>query len=255
MSDAACDCAPAGDPEGFFPSLDPRTRVLSALLLTGAIVALRDLWLAALALSIAIAGLLLARLPFSSLLHRLRHVEGFMIVLFVLLPFTVPGHVLVAIGPFTATQEGAIRAAAIALKVNASILVLFALVASMEPMQLGRALFGLGLPQTMVQLFLLTVRYIAVFQDERRRLTEAMRARAFVARSNWHTWRSLGNLAGMTLVRALDRAERVSEAMRCRGFSGRFVIATTARPKRRDALFSCAVALISLGLLLTQYAL
>jgi cobalt/nickel transport system permease protein len=254
MSDAACDCALAGEPEGFVASLDPRTRVLSALVLTGAIVALRDLWLAALALSFAIAGLLIARLPLSALLHRLRHVEGFMIVLFVLLPFTVPGHALFAIGPFTATQEGAIRAAAIALKINASILVLFVLVASMEPMRLGRALFALGAPQSIAQLFLLTVRYLEVFRDERRRLTDAMRARAFVARSNWHTWRSLGNLAGMTLVRALDRAERVGEAMRCRGFSGRFVIAAAARPKRRDALFACAAALVALGLLLAQYA-
>lgn len=255
MSDVACDCALAGAPEGLVASLDPRTRVLSAGVLVGAIVALRDLWLVALALLIAVAGLLLARLPLPALFHRLRHVEGFMIVLFVLLPFTAPGHPLVAVGPLTATQEGVIHAAAIALKVNASILALFALVASMEPVQLGRALFGLGLPQSMVQLFLLTVRYIAVFQDERRRLSEAMRARAFVARSNWHTWRSLGNLAGMTLVRALDRAERISEAMRCRGFSGRFALATAGRLHRRDALFSFAVALIALGLLLAQYAL
>jgi cobalt/nickel transport system permease protein len=255
MTEIARDRASAGDGEGFFESLDPRTRVLSAAALIGAIVSLRDLWLIALALLIAVAGLLLAQAPLSALLHRLRHVEGVMIVLFVLLPFTTPGHPLVAIGPLTATQEGAIHAAAIALKVNASILALFALVASMEPLQLGRALFALGVPQTLVQLFLLTVRYIAVFQDERRRLAEAMRARAFVAGSNWHTWRSLGNLAGMTLVRALDRAERVSEAMRCRGFSGRLVIVSSAQPRRRDALFACAVALIALGLLSAQYAL
>jgi cobalt/nickel transport system permease protein len=255
MNELASDCAPAGDPKGLVASLDPSTRVLSAAVLVGAIVALRDLWLVALALSIAIAGLFFARLPFSALLHRLRHVEGFMIVLFVLLPFTVPGHPLFEVGPLAASQEGTLRAATIALKVNASILALFVLVASMEPMQLGRGLLALGVPQTMVQLFLLTVRYIAVFQDERRRLTEAMRARAFVARSSWHTWRSLGNLAGMTLVRALDRAERVSEAMRCRGFCGRTVIVGSARPQRMDALFASAVALIALGLLLAQYAL
>jgi cobalt/nickel transport system permease protein len=255
MSEVACDCALADEPEGFVASLDPRTRVLSAAILIGAIVALRDLWLVAVSLAIAVAGLSLARLPFSALLHRLRHVEGFMIVLFVLLPFTVPGHPLVEVGPLAASQEGTLRAATIALKANASILVLFALVASMEPTRLGRALSGLGVPQSMVQLFLLTVRYIAVFQDERRRLTEAMRARAFVARSNWHTWRSLGNLAGMALVRALDRAERVSEAMRCRGFSGRIVIVGSTRPQLKDALFASAVALIALGLLLAQYAL
>jgi cobalt/nickel transport system permease protein len=89
-------------------------------------------------------------------------------------------------------------------------------------MRLGAALHSLRVPEPIVRLFVLTVRYLAVIGGEARRLQEAMRARAFRPGSNRHTWRSYGNLVGMLLVRALDRAQRVEEAMLCRGFSGRF---------------------------------
>ncbi len=253
MSGAGFEHSLTDRPGSFFASLDPRTRILSALVLIAAIVSLHEIWLAALALLMAAAALLLARLPFHALSHRLRHVEGFMIVLFLLLPFTLPGKPVLVIGPLTATHEGVMRAATIALKVNASVMVLFALVASLEPVRLGRALSELGLPQDMVHLFLLMVRYIAVFQTERRRLMDAMRARGFVARSSWRTWRSLGNLAGMTLVRSLDRAERVRDAMNCRAFSGRFALVNPAPLGWRDAAAGLAAALIALGLAGAQY--
>jgi cobalt/nickel transport system permease protein len=254
MSGAALDHGLIEHPQSFFARLDPRTRVLAAIVLVAAIVSLHDLWLTGLALLIAVAALLLARLPFSALSHRLRHVEGFMIVLFLLLPFSLPGQPLLVIGPLTATQEGVMRAATIALKVNASVMVLFAFVASLEPVRLGRAFSDLGLPQVLVHLFLLMIRYIAVFQTERQRLMDAMRARGFVARSSWHTWRSLGNLVGMTLVRSLDRAERVREAMTCRAFSGRFALVSPIHFGGRDAAVGLAVVLVALGLLGAQYA-
>jgi cobalt/nickel transport system permease protein len=51
-----------------------------------------------------------------------------------------------------------------------------------------------------------------------------MRARGFRARSDGHTWRSLGWLMGMLLVRSLERAQRIRAAMKCRGFDGRFYL-------------------------------
>jgi cobalt/nickel transport system permease protein len=37
-----------------------------------------------------------------------------------------------------------------------------------------------------------------------------------------HTYKTYAYLVGMLLVRSSDRAERVRNAMLCRGFSGRF---------------------------------
>ncbi|MGD9298980.1 MAG: energy-coupling factor transporter transmembrane component T, partial [Thiohalocapsa sp.] len=79
-------------------------------------------------------------------------------------------------------------------------------------------------PHKLVHLLLLTIGQIKHLDDERWRLRRAMRARAFVPRSNRHTWVSYGNLIGMLLVRSLERARRIEAAMRARGFQGRLYL-------------------------------
>ena len=153
---------------------------------------------------------------------RLLHLEGFLILLLVTLPFTLPGTVLFQLGPLTASVEGLWRAIVLACKVTASVLLISFLFAAVDPLSFGNALLGLRVPEPLVRLFVAVVRYLALIQDEFARLQESMRARAFVPRSNRHTWRSYGYLLGMLLIRALDRAERVEEAMRLRGYAGRF---------------------------------
>jgi cobalt/nickel transport system permease protein len=80
----------------------------------------------------------------------------------------------------------------------------------------------LRLPDKLCHLLLFTYRYIYVFEQEFRRLVQAMKIRGFRPRTNLHTYRSYAYLAAMLLVRSFDRAERVFQAMLCRGFNGTF---------------------------------
>ena len=61
---------------------------------------------------------------------------------------------------------------------------------------------------------------------------------AFGARTSFHTYRTLASLLGILLLRGLDRARRVHEAMLLRGFQQRFFCVTPFRAHARDALFS-----------------
>ena len=200
---------------------DLRVRLLTALILVVAVSQLQTLPVAATVLAMAVAVATMSGIGRKAWL-RMLHVETFMLLLFLTLPFTVPGRAVLTVGPFDASAEGFARAAVIACKVSASVLTIVVFLGSVEAMRLGAALHSLRVPEPIVRLFVLTVRYLAVIGGEARRLQEAMRARAFRPGSNRHTWRSYGNLVGMLLVRALDRAQRVEEAMLCRGFSGRF---------------------------------
>lgn len=240
-------------PQGVIAALDPRTRLLSALAFVIGLIALNAIVPLVLALAVSLVLVRLAALPFEAMRHRLMHLEGFMIVLLAMLPFTIPGHPLLTLGPFVATDEGLLRAVTLAIRVNAAVLAVFALLGSIEPVRLGQALARLRVPLALVHLFLFAVRYLGVFRAETTRLIESMRARAFVARSNRHTWRTFGNLAGMMLVRSVERAERVSEAMRCRAFSGRFPLACADRFGRADAAFAAAIVLVVVGLLAADH--
>lgn len=229
--------------------LHPRTRLLSAVVFVMVFVALHNLWTLVLALVAALSLVALARLPLASLRQRMTHVEGFMVLLFVVLPFTTPGEPVAALGPLSISAEGLLLTATIVLTVNASVLAIFALLSTLEPVRLGHTLASLRVPDKLVHLLLFTVRYIAVFRAETARLREAMRARAFTAGSNRHTWRTFGNLVGMMLIRSLERAERVDEAMRCRGFTGKLPMIVMQEQARGDRVFALVSGLLILSLL------
>jgi cobalt/nickel transport system permease protein len=52
----------------------------------------------------------------------------------------------------------------------------------------------------------------------------------------------VGHVTGAVLVRGADRAERVAEAMRCRGFDGTFHTTTAFRTAAADIITFAAVA-------------
>lgn len=238
------------DGQSWLTRRDPRTRVLTAVLFSLAVVSLTQLPLLALALTAAVGMALAAGLRPLIVLKRIAALESFMLVVLLLLPFTTPGTTLLELGPLSASQEGLRMAVTIVLKANAVVLTLLALVGTLEPVVLGHALARLGIPRKLAHLFLFTVRYIGVLHDEYQSLRRAMRARAFVPCSSFHTWRSLGNLLGMLLVRSLERSQRIMAAMKCRGFNGQFHMLSEQCWQWRDSLLLlCAIT--ALGTLVT----
>jgi len=202
--------------------MDPRLKLVTAAVLS-AIVAVSSRWPAYIPGAFLALGLvLLARLPLWKVFIRLLMVNGLILFLWFLLPFTVSGEALWTLGPFAASREGIALAAHITIRSNIIVLAFLSLVSTTPVFALGHAMGGLGIPDKMVQLFFFTYRYIHVIYEEYQRLVRALKIRGFRARSNLHTYRTYAYLVGMLLVKSYERAERVREAMLCRGFKGRF---------------------------------
>lgn len=228
---------------------DLRLRLLAALALAITLSQLQRPAVAAVALALLTSLALLDRMP-AAHWRRLLHVEGFVLLLAISLPLTLPGPALLHLGPLPLSAEGFARAGLLALRITGAALALLWLLGSTDPMRLGGALRALRVPERLVRLFLMTMRHTTLIGAEARRLQEAMRARSFRPRSNRHGWRSLGNLLGMLLVRALDRANRIEEAMRCRGDAGRFPGSDLPHPAGRDWLaFGLLLAAAGLAVL------
>ncbi|MEJ2456242.1 MAG: cobalt ECF transporter T component CbiQ [Candidatus Thiodiazotropha sp.] len=240
-----------GVPESWLSRREPRLRILTALGFALMTVSLQRLSLVLLALALAFGLALSSGLSPRLILRRLLALEGFMLVLLLLLPFSLPGETLWRVGPFPASREGALLALTILFKANAVVLALLALVGTLDAVTLGHALARLRLPDKLVHLLLFTVRYLGVLNEEYRRLRLAMRTRGFRARSDLHTWRSLGWLMGMLLVRSLERAQRIVAAMKCRGFNGRFYLIDGRPWRSQDTLFAlCGLLILSAFLFL-----
>lgn len=201
---------------------DPGLKILSALAFSLPAAMVQDLPASGACLALGALLAMLARLPLVPLLRRLCVVGLFVGFLWLFLPFSLPGKAVFSLGPLTATREGIRLCLLLTGKSFGIVLALTALLATMPITALGQALQRLGLPDKFCLLLLFTWRYIAVIRQEYLRQHRCVRARGFKPRTSLHTYRTYAWLVGMLLVRSWDRAERVHQAMRCRGFSGRF---------------------------------
>ena len=204
-------------------------------------------------LALSLGWLILARLPVKKVLAKLLVVNGFIIFLWMVLPWTYPGEPVWQLGPLTATRQGIAMSALITLKSNAIIIGLIALIATVPVITLGQAMHALRLPDKLCHLLLFTYRYLYVFEVEFQRLVQAMKIRGFQPRTNLHTYRSYAYLAAMLLVRSFDRAESVYQAMLCRGFHGVFYSLKTFSWQRRDGIFVAVSLLILTALLYLEF--
>lgn len=233
--------------------LDPRGKIVVAALFSILIAVTKSSAVPLGGLAIALVFLALARLPLKKVMVRLLAVNSFIVFLWFVLPFTYPGEEVWRWGPLAATREGLVFTGLITLKSNAIIIALIALIATVPIVTLGQALHNLRLPDKLCHLLLFTYRYIYVFEQEYRRLVQAMKIRGFRPRTNLHTYRSYAYLAAMLLVRSFDRAERVFEAMRCRGFQGTFYSLKTFTWERRDGVFLTMSLLALAGLFCLEW--
>lgn len=234
-------------------SIDPRARIIAACLFSIIVVFSENLIALIFALAISFFIATSANLNLKRTLRRVVAMDLFIVAMIIMLPFTMPGEVLFYVFGWPASAEGFFKAIAIALKANAVILMLLALVGTLDATTLGHALGRLHVPEKLVHLLLFTVRYLEVISREYKRMRKAMKARAFVPRSNLHTWRSVGYLVGMLLVRSLERSERILAAMKCRGYSGKLYLIDNMAWRNRDSLVMILILLFALIMLGIHY--
>jgi len=202
--------------------LDPRVKIVFATAFSFTVALSQKLPSLVAGLGFAVLLILLARYDFREVGKRLALANSLILFLWIVVPWTFHGEPLFHLGPLSATKEGIALSARITLKCNAILLAFMALVASSSVSQLGHALDRMRVPPKLVYLLLITYRYIFVIGEEYRRLMRAAKIRGFRAGTNMHTYRTYAYLIGMLFVRAAARAERVRQAMLCRGFHGRY---------------------------------
>ena len=243
---------PAGKitPRDFTGKIDPRVRIITTIALAIVVVSFAS-WQAVTATILFALTLMTFSAPdWRKSLRRILAMDGFILVTLVLLPFTYPGDAMFTLWGFDASWQGLYRAIMIALKANAVMCGIIAFLGNLSSTELGRGMTGLYLPTKLTTLMMFTVRYIDVLHHEYLRLRQSMRARAFRLKTNRHSWKMIGYLVGMLLVRAHERSERIIWAMKCRGFHGHYHFARLPRLAVRDVVFGLAMLAV-LGALIT----
>ena len=245
---------PLAHGDSYLHRLDPRLRVVSAAVFSCTVAVFDAFPALAAACGAALALLLFSGLEIGAALRRLAVVLGFLLLLWLVLPLTFEGAVAADLGPVNLYWPGIMLAARITLKSTAIIAAFTALAATMPISTLGQALARLRVPAKLVYLLLMCYRYIFVIEKEYHRLHTAMKIRGFRPRTRLHTYRSYAYLVGMLFVRAAARAERVHQAMNCRGFNGRFHSLAVFPPDPANQWFAAAAGSFMVVLLWLEWS-
>jgi cobalt/nickel transport system permease protein len=210
------------EPESPLRRLDPRWKLASLLLAILGVTALQTPRTAALALAGCVGLAWLGRLPPRWCLVRLGTMLLMVAPFLLLWPLLPGGGPSWQFGPLSVSVGGLTAALVLALKTSSIVLLILVILATAPLADTLKAAQSLRIPGLLIQLATLTYRYIFVLAGEWQRLRTAVRVRGYRNRANLHSYRTIGNLAGTLLVRGFEQAERVGQAMRCRGFRGRF---------------------------------
>lgn len=220
----------------FFCRTDPRIRVALTVAYSVAAALLKQFSALTAALLIACILLAVSRQNIRTVAKRLVAVNSLILWFWILLPLTYGGEALFYIKSLPISRAGIILSAQMTLKSNAILLVFIAMIASMPFNTLGYALEQLRFPKKLIYLLLLSYRYIFVIEAEYHKLIRAAKMRGFSPKTNLHTYKTVAWLVGMLFVRASKRADRVYQAMICRGFNGRFYLLHHSEISRKDHL-------------------
>ena len=232
--------------------LDPRIR-LSVAALYSVVVALSYRFsVLILALGISSILILISRIRIQEVLKRLIIVNALILLLWLILPLTYKGEALASIGSLPIYRPGVILAAQITLKSNTILIAVIALIATMSFSTLGHSMYRLRVPEKIVYLLLMTYRYIFVIEEEYLRLMRAIKIRGFRPGTNSNTYRTYSYVIGMLFVRAAARAERVHQAMQCRGFNGKFYSLLEFQTRATCWIFAIVMAVITVGLVFME---
>ncbi len=192
--------------------LDPRTKIVAFTVFLVAIALVRGLVGALFALGLAVLWLGLSRIPLGFVLRRLKAVLYFLLPFLVIIPLTDPA----------GWRQGLEHGGIIVIKGLAMVLTVLPMFGTTPFHVSMKALARLGLPQRLIAMILFAYRYLFVFGEESRTLQQALKARGFKAGGDWRTFRSLGNLVGLMVVRSFEHTERIYQAMVARGFKEKF---------------------------------
>jgi cobalt/nickel transport system permease protein len=222
---------------------DPRAKVLIAFLFSIiTVLSENHLGLAACLFS-GLFSFVLSAISWRQVLIRGAALNLFMALGWLTLPWQVSG------GEIQFSPSGAWLAYSITLKANAIFLFWLGWLGSSPVSDILHALAHFRLPLKLLALFSLFERYVHLLTAEYNRLRAAMLVRGFKPACSRRTFTTLAQLAAVILVRGFDRAQRVHQAMLCRGFKGTFYLINHFHWQRGDTLLLLAAALW-LGLLL-----
>ena len=229
--------------------LDPRTGLLSTLLLIVALVNTPvNRWPTFAVYFVFLTALvILSRLPLAYVLKRSLVIIPFVALAAVSLLFVTAGQPIASFNignlSLSVSDTGLDAFFNILAKSWLAIISLIVFTATTRWTDLMHGLMRLKVPRVMTMMLSFMYRYVFVIEDEFRRMRQARDARYFDG-NRYRAIRTVGHMIGTLFVRSYERGERIYGAMLARGYQGRAVTLESLSFRPADAVFSAVSILV-----------
>lgn len=221
----------------FIHRLDARSKVLTTFTFIIVLMSFPRHDLSAVTAFVAYPAAIIAlsHIPTKFLLRKVLIAAPFALMVAIVNPL-IDREPLALVGEY-AVSGGWLSFFSIMLRFSLIILAVIVLIASTGMYRLCAGLEQLGLPRALAVQLLLLHRYVFVIGGEAARMSRGARTRSF--KRHPLTLRQYGSLLGHLLLRTMDRAERIYQAMLARGFDGEIRVMRKPRLSARDFGFCC----------------
>lgn len=162
---------------------------------------------------------LLSKLPFSFLINRLRYPGLFIVGVVLLLPFVTGDTEIFRWGFIALKKEGILKVYLIVTRFVCILTLSLILLSTAPFLTTLKSLEKLGLSSIIVDMMLLTYRYLEQLKDTLITMQRALKLRGFNAHNfSIRNLKIIASLMGSLLVRSYDQSKLVYEAMILRGY-------------------------------------
>ena len=147
-------------------------------------------------------------------------------------------------GGFPIEESRVTFASLIVLKAVTAMTIMTILLTTQTIDQFVRSLAELKIPPIIITILLLSYRYVFLFFEDIQRMQVALKSRFFSGKITWRNLNTYGQLTGALLLRSLDRADKVYNAMRARCFDGNYKYTQKSSITKYDVLKSSTVIML-----------
>lgn len=179
----------------------------------------QNIWLLPIMVLITCVLFTLSQIPVSFLFKRLRYPSWFILAVIILLPFVSGETTVFQLGSLVIKEEGCWQALLVSVRFFCILTVSLVLFGTAPFLSSIKAMRSLGLPIVVVDMTLLSYRYLEELGETLTTMQRAMKLRGFQPKGfNRRNLEIFAQLTGSILIRSYDRSLRIYQAMILRGY-------------------------------------
>lgn len=194
-------------------------KLVGLLSLIFAFAFIQNVWLLPIMVLITCILFTISQIPTSFLVERLRYPSWFILAVVILLPFISGNNVVFQLGNLAIKEEGCWQALLISVRFFCILTVSLVLFGTAPFLSSIKAMRSLGLPGVIVDMTLLSYRYLEELGETLTTMQRAMKLRGFQPKGfSRRNLKIFAQLTGSILIRSYERSLRIYQAMILRGY-------------------------------------